>query len=775
MGIQGLNIGLSALRSSRSAMETIGHNLSNANTEGYSRQSVTLGATSPRSVDGLAIGTGVEPEALTRATDTVLNRRIVVQAAKVTRLESMMVGMNSIESFLGEPNGFGIGGLLDGFFNSVSELSASPTDLALRSEVVRSADSLASQFNQLGVQLDEAKADALRRVDFVVDEINTIVDNIRDLNVEIAQFASQGIAANDLLDRRDEALRALGERINITYYEEPAGVRVLAGGQLLASPVSTSHLEVRRDGNGETFLMAEGGTEPVEVTGGEIGGLMEFARDFVPEFQAEMGSLARSMILETSRLHSTGIPPNGGFRHLTASNQLTDSNGNGGFGDEILGNAGLPFDVHEGQLYVNVVSESTGEFATYAIDVDPDQTVSTFLQDIDEIPLLSASIDGSGRFSIVAGGGVRFDFGRRLDPTPDDAGTFGGGRASVGTGSGEPFALSGGDTLDITGSGGPFTVTFSAIDFDDIGAATAAELAGVLNANANLQTAGMRAEIVGDQVFLQSVAAGATETFDITGGSSLGALGLPTGTASGQNAAVEVAIGGTYTGDENGTLTFRPIGDGAVGTTPGLQVEVVDETGTTVATIDVGEGYAPGTAIQLADGLTVSFTFGELSATNNDAFVQSHVANSDTSDILAAFGLNSFFTGSDAASFGVRGDLVDDPFLIASSGSGAKAGNQALLEILALQQDEVEGLDASFMDFYGNSIGRVGFEIDSVQNAVDVEQFLADSLTARKEQVSGVNVDEELVNLIQFEQSFTAASRFIQTINSITDEVMSLI
>ncbi len=215
--------------------------------------------------------------------------------------------------------------------------------------------------------------------------------------------------------------------------------------------------------------------------------------------------------------------------------------------------------------------------------------------------------------------------------------------------------------------------------------------------------------------------------------------------------------------------------DGLIGSTAGLQVEVVDREGRTVATLDVGAGYSPGTELTLPGGLAVSFTFGELSATNNDAFVQNLIADSDTSDVLAAFGLNSLFVGTDAATFGVRDAIVEDPFLLSTSGGGDAGDNKTLLRLLDLQHKDADGLATSFSDFHGNSVGRVGFEVRSADNAAEAERFLADSLTARREQVSGVNVDEELVNLILYEQAFTAASRFIQTISAVTDEVMNLL
>ena len=101
-----------------------------------------------------------------------------------------------------------------------------------------------------------------------------------------------------------------------------------------------------------------------------------------------------------------------------------------------------------------------------------------------------------------------------------------------------------------------------------------------------------------------------------------------------------------------------------VGTTPGLQVDVHTASGQLVATLDLGDSYQPGTLIEVDQGISVSFGVGELSATHNDSARLELLADSDTSDVLAAFGLNAFFTGTGAGDIAVRGDLEGNPDLI---------------------------------------------------------------------------------------------------------------
>ncbi len=198
--------------------------------------------------------------------------------------------------------------------------------------------------------------------------------------------------------------------------------------------------------------------------------------------------------------------------------------------------------------------------------------------------------------------------------------------------------------------------------------------------------------------------------------------------------------------------------------------------GQQVAVLDVGEGYQPGTELAVLDGVTAAFGFGEISATDNDRFELEVIADSDTSDLLVALGLNSLLVGDSAASISVREDIERDPSLISAAATGSEGDNGVLLSLLSLQNSQVEGLDQKTLgSYYGQVIGEIGFEVSSTSNALEVENVLIESLITRREQISGVNVDEELVNMIEFEQSFAAASQFIQVINGLNDDILRLV
>lgn len=771
-----LNIGLEALLSSQSALDTIGHNIANANTLGYSRQDLALSPARAQQLRGLRVGTGVQSDVVTRTVDELLNRRMVAQIASMSRFDTKLVNMQGIEALLGEPGSAGIATLLDGFFASMAELSSDVADPVRRTSVVESASSLTGRFRELGRGLADARDDAVSEIRFAVRNANLRGDEIVRLSRQIVTQEATGAPANDLRDQRDEALRELAKIVDIEVQENGGGVQVLVDGRLFVGQSGVSELSVVRHGGGVDFHLG-GGDNPVSMRGGQLGGLSAFISEFVPELESDLDELARQLILEVNRVHSTGVPPDGGFRSLTGSSAVVDGDGDGDYLDERLASAGLPFEVRDGILVVQIVDESTGQRTAHQLAIDPARmTVGGLIAALNDVPGLEASLDPGGHVRLGAEAGTRFDFARGLDARPDKLGSFGGARASIGSGTDAPFALSGGDTLTLTGPAGTYTVTFDPTDFAEIGQATAAEVAAAINADPGTAVNGLQAASVGGQLVLQSLGEGSAFGFDVTAGSALGTLGLAPGTTvSGHDAAVVVTLAGSHAGPGNRNLSFRPTMDGEIGTTPGLQVEVFDMTGALVTTLDVGAGYQPGAELDVVDGVRASFGFGILSATHNDRFDATLVAASDSSDLLVAVGLGSFFEGTGMADIAVRSDIAADPSRLATSDDGSAGDNGALLRLLALQESTAAGLGASLGEFYDGIVGDVGFQIQSTEKSLEVESSLVDSLTARREQVSGVNMDEELVDMIRFEQAFGAAAQFIQVVNSINDEILNLI
>ena len=496
-----LNTGLKALLSARFMLDTVGHNIANANTPGYSRQRVDLSSSLPLPVRNLLIGSGVDAELVERSVNQLLAGRILTQKSVSGGLDRRYGAFSELESLFGDLSGNGLGDLMDGFFSSVSQLSSAPEDTILRTGLVHAADSLTSRFHDVAGGLTSAGVDAAAEIRTHVDAVNRHARELAQLNEEIAEARTGGLTPNDLLDRRDVVLGELAKLVDVKTVEAANGtVRVLVAGNTLVGATRANQMSVS-SASGSIELRMEGSSGEVPVTGGSIGALRELADEVAPELLSRLDALAHELIRNVNRVHSTGIPADGPFSVLSGSNRLEDFDGDGRIADELLSNAGLPFDVVSGSLYVNVTDETTGALEKTRLDISATHTtVQGFLDELNGIPHLSANLDSAGRVRIVADAGFGFDFSRRLDPAPDGVGSFGGAVASLGAGSAGPYGLADGDTLDLVVDAGgtpvPLQIDFAAGDFVEISQATAEEVAAVVNADPDAQANGIVAHAV---------------------------------------------------------------------------------------------------------------------------------------------------------------------------------------------------------------------------------------------------------------------------------------
>jgi flagellar hook-associated protein 1 FlgK len=252
-------------------------------------------------------------------------------------------------------------------------------------------------------------------------------------------------------------------------------------------------------------------------------------------------------------------------------------------------------------------------------------------------------------------------------------------------------------------------------------------------------------------------------------------LGLSTALELGAETGVSVTMEGAYTGDINTDWTFEASGTGTIGVTEDLSVSVYNASGDLVAVLDVGAGYAPGDLIEVADGVKVSFSSGEINAEAGDFFTATMIADSDTGGFLASLGLNSFFTGSTAGDLSVREDLAASPDLIAAAKSDNPGDNANLLELIALEQETLAGLNNhSAGDFYASTVGQLGLDKERADDLYEIQELVMNNLENQRASVSGVSVNEELLNLEKYQQMMEAATRYLQVMNEVNQLLMNL-
>lgn len=770
----GFTTGLRALLAARAAMDVIGHNLANVNTPGYSRQLPLLQTTKPALGLGLnAFGTGVQVSGVVASVNEPLLGRIRAETALASRFGAEASLLEQVEAMLGDLTGNGISAGLADFFDQASAAAQTPEDLTQRQSLLGSAGELATLFRLRAEGLSDLRASAIVEIQGTVAEANGLLEQVAALNFQIKTQEQIGAAANDLRDQRSVALEKLADLIGAQ--ATPVGdgtVNVSVGGATIVTGDSATEIsaEVLPDG---TFVVGFGSSSlDVNQMGGRVAGLVDLVNEFLPERLAQLDEVARSLIYAANRIHARGVPVSGPYTSLVGTQPVTAVDPKSAFGVP-LADLGLPFAMKKGTVSVAVSDLATGDVKRYDIAVDPEKmSLSQLLAAFDAIPGLEAQFDGTGRLRIHADSGYGFDFSKRLDPNPVEGGTFGSTRATLVAGADFPVALTPGDQLQISVDGGPpQTVTFQASDFADIQAATAEEVAAAIAA----QTSGVDASVVDGKLVLQSTSDGASSQLTVTDvtGTPSQTLELPA-SAQGADTGVSVHVSGAPASDEPHTYTFEALGDGEIGVTPGLQVRVRDENGFPVAVLDVGEGYEPGDPIEFADGMTVSFSPGSIQGSANQFFRLEAPGDTDTADLLVAFGLGALFEGSDAKSIALAGPLEDQPAALAGAAYGGPGDGGVFLDLAELSSEAAPGQSSTLLDLYGAFAAEVGNRSASAQANFDASSIVLLTLQTQRAAESGVNPDEELLLLDQFQLAYESAAKFLQTLRDLDDTLLSL-
>jgi flagellar hook-associated protein FlgK len=235
-----------------------------------------------------------------------------------------------------------------------------------------------------------------------------------------------------------------------------------------------------------------------------------------------------------------------------------------------------------------------------------------------------------------------------------------------------------------------------------------------------------------------------------------------------------ISLSGSYTGATNSDWKITLTGSGTVGVTPGLRAEVRDANGNLKGTFNIGQGYAAGDKLTTADGVSIQFGSGTVVAADSAKFQVT--ANPDESNFLSAIGMNALFVGGHAGNLSINQSLIDDPSLLAAARSD-QVGDNANAKIAAgLATQRFAGLrNQSFTDFLGQMTADIGSDAKSLQASADQLASTQADLTAQQQSSSGVDPNEELVKLLEYQRLFQSGARFIATVNQTLDDLFNII
>jgi flagellar hook-associated protein 1 FlgK len=341
----GLSVGLSSLYAQRRGLELTGHNIANANTEGYSRQRLRLEADGGPLIPAIhsrwnGAGNGVTTADVQRLRDVFLEARSVQERGTDAGLRGGQVLLSRVEAILAEPGDSGIQSQLADFWSGWDDVANQPDSLAARGQLLERSQTLASGLNGASQRLESQWSSSREQLDATVQDINATAASVAEYNRAIMSATKAGLSPNDLADQRDVMVQRLAELAGVTLRPGESGsVNVYLGGTALvrgdaaerlaatgpaampqpqiAPPVATATplvgLSWERDGY------------PV-VPGGNVGGLVQGMNDVLPRYRDQLSTLSGTLLTQVNAVHGDGFDqdgePGGAFFTADASGRL---------------------------------------------------------------------------------------------------------------------------------------------------------------------------------------------------------------------------------------------------------------------------------------------------------------------------------------------------------------------------------------------------------------------------------------------------------------------
>ncbi|UTF50470.1 flagellar hook-associated protein FlgK [Desulfomicrobium sp. ZS1] len=691
------NIGKQSLFANQSAIEVVGNNISNANTEGYSRQAVRFEDGYYISYTPGQLGTGVNAAEVIRYFDEFTELMYNTKSSEQQRWQKLYENLQNVEMIFNESNAQGVNSALSAFWADWQTLATNPGDTSVRAALLGHASNLEQAIGVVQGDLQRLQGQTDDTIDAEVKEINTLLTSIAELNKQITVTEETGKNnANGLRDERAALVRDLAEKIDINYIDNGLGNVTITtkAGHTLVDGVSSFRLAF------ETVPSI-----PNLDSTSTYNGLPTFDGESSSEYTVKIRNdvsvpstppdkLEFSVSVDGGKTWLTDDAGTSKFTYTGEAFLLPDGRGTLTFPDGTDGNVTL----HDGDRFTVLPNKSLFWYETTSSKINITPQIMPNGED-NERRLTGGTLAGYFQFRDASVGGYleKLDAfakslawevnrihsqGTGLDRFEEVVGTYGVTNSSLSLKAGAGLAFgdkleSGNVMIGVYDKATGAMVQFQGLDFNDT-------LDGIQNFDP-------------EQHSLQGVVDAINNTF--------------------------------------GALTASVLDNH-------LQIEAAD-------------GY--------------DFAFG-----------------SDSTGLLAALGINTFFDGSDARTLSLNNDVRSNTSRINTghvNGAGEmnEGDNTTAAAIAALQAKAVttrtvtDGVSRQTLgEYYSTLVAKAGSDTQTSKFNAEYQEALANDLRSRQESVSGVNLDEEMTNLIKFQHAYTAAAKLITTAESMLEVLLGL-
>ncbi|MBD3670062.1 MAG: flagellar hook-associated protein FlgK [Gammaproteobacteria bacterium] len=648
-----LNVGISGLLSSQRSLAVVSHNVSNVNTDGYSRQRAIINSREPSYSGAGYIGNGSNVVDTRRLYDSFLQNQLQVNVSSGEYHSVDLDYASQLDNLLADVNA-GLTPAVQSFFEANQGVTDDPTSVPARQVMLTEGEALVSRFHIINDRMQDLRENINLELRNVIPEINSIAEELASLNEAIAGSPGRanGILPNDLLDRRDQALVELAEYVNVQTVEQSNGsLNVYIGnGQGIVTDFKSNALTIEPNvyDSSEVEVGYTIGANQINIStlisGGKLGALLNIRDELLDPIQNSLGRIAFAMEDTYNAQHRLGMDLNselgGDFFSVGTPEVLPSVNNTGA--------ANITATISDTNLLTDSDYRLSYDGANYTLTRLSDNTVeATFAPGA--LPYTSA--DG---FII------------------DNAG-------------GAPVA---GDSFLIRPTR-PGARTIDAVIDDTAKIAVASPVAASADLN-NIGTGKVNSVTVTDTTGAEFTTTALTLTPEI--------------------AVVFDAVNP----NEYDVLQVNPPG-------PNLVTNAV---------------YNPATGLDVVADNALGFGY-EINITGNP-------------------GLN-------------------DRFDISYNLNGVSDNNNGLaLSSLQTTSTMLNGT-ASYLDAYGSMVTSVGTHAHQADIANNAQQTLLRQARNAREEVSGVNLDEEASDMLRFQQAYQAAAQVISAANSTFDELIAAV
>ncbi|MDN5343878.1 MAG: flagellar hook-associated protein 1 [Oceanotoga sp.] len=788
-----LNTGLLGVYTNKIAMSVVAHNISNSNTQGFSRQSPVIVTTNPINLTtigsggaALSFGTGSTVSDIQRVRDEFLDLQFRETSSRLNYWENIYSNVHYIEQLFGEPGETGLRNMYDSYWASIEELKTDPSNEAAKTQVVSRAEELITTMKDLNYRLEELNSDINSEIKIRIDEINGYLKRIADLNQKILTSSSISGSPNDLLDERDRLLDKLSELSNIRITNHSNGQISLSMGDKVVLNGS-SYQEIKSltiaETNDEYYPYV--GNNPLTFNDGKMSALFELRDEIIPSYQQQLDELGLYLVDTTNLIYKEGWDSTG---TITGANFFSDISTQRGFEDSRLFRIAGNSDVFHPDTIQYVTSHNSfysdpsidlNNFDLYSVDysaTSPSKYADNTLIKYDSTNNAIYFDDPSG-FQDKLLVDIKGDFLREYGFSTKEIDAYKIDSAKVIPGN-----------LEFEMSGANYNINFSNaadlvsnINSGSGGYLKAEEIDGFIYIlpttkipDADLDTIVLN-DIDGSlsQMEAQKVTLDALDTSQPTLNNLLGS-----------NEKIEMSINGIKIEINPLKDTVYDLADNINATNTGVTASVTPQGSFVLRAGNLINFDLQNVTIKGPEKLFKALGFIEdgtdnivtlISPDTSPEQIDEKFSEADLLRIDKELGIVNQIT--------VSSNLKENPSLLATdlgyyydtNYSPTGAGNVEVWDEISKMYDNsvLDNGRVGFSNFLGNIVTDIGVKGETADKMRLNSEMLNSEISLEKERVMGVSIDEEMTNLVKYQQAFNASARVITAVNQMMETVIN--